>query len=90
MGGIVADALTPIDLIPEFIPVLGYLDAVLLLPVALLLVQPLIPPVVLAECRELAATLTTKPTSKVGAAIVLAPGLALAGVAGWWAWRWLG
>ena len=88
-GGIVAYALTPIDLIPDFIPVLGYLDEVILLPVGILLVRRLIPPTILAECRMRAATLTTKPTSRVGAALVIGIWLVLAGGAGWWAWRWL-
>ena len=88
-GGIVAYALTPLDPIPDFIPVLGYLDELLLLPVAILLVRRLIPPAILAECRERAATLATKPTSMIGAALVIGIWLALAGAAGWWAWRWL-
>ena len=88
-GGIVAYALTPIDLIPDFIPVLGYLDEVILLPVGILFVRRLIPPAILAECRARATTLTTKPTSRVGAAMVIGLWLVLAGGAGWWAWRWL-
>ena len=87
-GGIVAYALTPIDLIPDFLPVLGYLDEVILLPLGILLVRRMIPPAILAECRERAATLTTIPTSTVGAAMVIGMWLALTGVAGWWAWRW--
>ena len=89
VGGIVAYALTPIDLIPDFIPVLEYLDEVILLPLAILLVQRMIPPAVLAECRERAATLATNPTSTLGAALVIAIWVALAGLAGWGAWRWL-
>ena len=88
-GGIVAYALTPLDPIPDFIPVLGYLDELLLLPGAILLVRRLIPPAILAECRERAATVTTTPTSTVGAALVIVLWGTLAGLAGWWAWRWL-
>jgi uncharacterized membrane protein YkvA (DUF1232 family) len=70
--------------------VLGYLDEIILLPVAVLLVRRMIPPAVLAECRERAASLTTKPTSKVGAAIVIVLWVTLTGVAAWVGWRWLG
>jgi uncharacterized membrane protein YkvA (DUF1232 family) len=50
-GFIVAYALSPIDLIPDFIPVLGYLDELILLPVGIAAVRKMIPPVVLDECR---------------------------------------
>ena len=49
---IVAYALSPIDLIPDFIPVLGYLDDLLIVPLGLLLVIRLLPPEVLAESRD--------------------------------------
>ena len=48
----VAYALSPIDLIPDFVPVLGYLDDVLLLPALIALTVKLIPPEVLAQCRQ--------------------------------------
>ena len=48
----VAYALSPIDLIPDFVPVLGYLDDVLLLPGLIALTVKLIPPEVLAQCRQ--------------------------------------
>ena len=51
-GITVAYALSPIDLIPDFIPVLGYLDDVLLLPGMVALTVKLIPPEVLADCRR--------------------------------------
>lgn len=52
---VVAYALSPIDLIPDFIPVLGYLDDLLLLPLGVLLVVKLVPPDLMAECRARAA-----------------------------------
>lgn len=48
---VVGYALSPIDLIPDFIPVLGYLDDVILIPLGITLVIKLIPAEVLAECR---------------------------------------
>ena len=53
----VAYALSPIDLIPDFIPVLGYLDDLLLLPGLVALCVRLIPPEVMADCRERARDL---------------------------------
>ena len=51
-GVTLALALSPIDLIPDFIPVLGYLDDVLLLPGLIALTVKLIPPEILADCRR--------------------------------------
>lgn len=51
-GAVVAYALSPIDLIPDFIPLLGHLDDLVLLPLGLWLVIALIPPNVLAEARR--------------------------------------
>lgn len=50
-GITVAYALSPIDLIPDFIPVLGYLDDIILLPALIALTIRLIPPALFAECR---------------------------------------
>lgn len=58
---VVAYAFSPIDLIPDFIPVLGYLDDVILLPLGIVLILKLVPPDVLAECRE-----RVKSLEKVG------------------------
>jgi uncharacterized membrane protein YkvA (DUF1232 family) len=86
---VVAYALSPIDLIPDFIPVLGYLDDVLLLPVLIWLTVRLIPPAVLQECRAQAdawmASEGRKPRSLAGAALVVAVWVAV-GVGGWWWW----
>lgn len=49
---VVAYALSPIDLVPDFIPVLGYVDDLLLLPGLIWLAVRLVPPPVLAQCRE--------------------------------------
>jgi uncharacterized membrane protein YkvA (DUF1232 family) len=88
---VVAYALSPIDLIPDFIPLLGVVDDVLLLPGLIWLAVRLLPPAVLQDSRPKAdawmATQGRKPTSRVGAACVVLVWLALA--YGAWAW-WLG
>jgi uncharacterized membrane protein YkvA (DUF1232 family) len=64
LAGIVAAyALSPIDLIPDFIPVLGYLDDLLIVPLGLLLVMRLMPESVLDNARAQADTLLAKPRS---------------------------
>lgn len=72
---VVAYALSPIDLIPDFIPVLGYVDDVLLLPGLIWLAVRLLPAKVLADCREQAdawiETKGAKPRSRAGAALIV-------------------
>jgi uncharacterized membrane protein YkvA (DUF1232 family) len=85
-GLVAAYALSPIDLIPDFIPVLGYLDDLLLLPVGIWLAVRLIPAELIAEFRA-AAVVRERPRSLVGAVAVAAAWLALVGVIAWW---WLG
>lgn len=81
-------ALSPIDLIPDFIPILGYLDDVLLLPLGILLVVRLLPPDLLAEHRAAAVGILDRPVSKRGLFVIIALWLAAAAFAGWLAWRW--
>ncbi|NUZ08482.1 YkvA family protein [Piscinibacter koreensis] len=72
---VVAYALSPIDLIPDFIPVLGYVDEVLLLPGLIWLTIRLLPAQVLADCRNRAdewmTTQGSRPASRVGAALIV-------------------
>ncbi len=68
---VVAYALSPIDLIPDFVPVLGYLDDLVLVPLGLLLVVRLIPADILAEHRVAAAAVVERPISRAGAAVVI-------------------
>ena len=84
-----AYALSPIDLIPDFIPVLGLLDDAILVPLGLLLVVRLIPPDILAEHRRAADAAATRPSSPLGAALVIAAWLAGGLLVGWLAWNHL-
>ncbi|WP_291298893.1 YkvA family protein [Elioraea sp.] len=85
---IVAYALSPIDLIPDVIPVLGLLDDLILLPLGLWLVVRLIPRDVLAEHRAAAAGRRLSP-SRIGAAAVVTLWLSLLSVVAWIIWRWM-
>ena len=82
-------ALSPIDLIPDFIPLLGYLDDVILLPAAILLCVRLIPPAVLAESRRQAdaAFAEGKPVNRTAGVIIVVIWLALAAASAYWLWR---
>jgi uncharacterized membrane protein YkvA (DUF1232 family) len=71
-GLVAAYALSPIDLIPDFIPVLGYLDDLLIVPLGVLLVMRLMPDEVLANARAKADALLAKPRSVFAAACVVA------------------
>ncbi len=73
-GFVVAYALSPIDLIPDAIPILGYLDDLVLVPLGIILVLRMIPPGVLAECREKAEAVMAqgKPTSKIAPIVIVA------------------
>ncbi|HNW34252.1 MAG TPA: YkvA family protein [Candidatus Ozemobacteraceae bacterium] len=64
-------ALSPIDLIPDFIPVLGYLDDLILLPLGILLIMKLVPADIIEESRTKAVEATSKPTSNLAAAIIV-------------------
>ncbi len=85
---IAAYALSPIDLIPDFIPVLGYLDEAILLPLGILLVVRMIPQDVMAEHRAAATAAAEQPTSTGGAIFIVAIWIALTVVAGWLVYRW--
>jgi uncharacterized membrane protein YkvA (DUF1232 family) len=68
---VVAYALSPIDLIPDFVPVLGHLDDLLLLPLGIMLVLKMIPPQVMADCRALATAHDRKLAPNRRAAIII-------------------
>ncbi len=69
---IIAYALSPIDLIPDFVPVLGYLDDLIIVPGGIWLAMRLIPPEVLAEARATAAASSVdRRVQIVGTAFIL-------------------
>jgi uncharacterized membrane protein YkvA (DUF1232 family) len=80
---VVGYAFSPIDLIPDPIPVLGYLDDLVLIPLGLALAMKMIPAPVLAECREKARRTTNnkKPTNRVAAAVIVVVWFSLAALA---------
>ena len=80
---VAAYAFSPIDLIPDFIPVLGYLDDLVIVPLGILLVVRLLPRDILAEHRAAAARAMERPVSNVAAAVVIAIWIGVAAVAGW-------
>lgn len=71
-AAVAAYALSPIDLIPDFVPVLGYLDDLLLLPIGIAIAVRLVPGDVLSECRAAAdvAFANEKPVSRLAGAII--------------------
>ena len=83
---IAAYALSPIDLIPDFVPILGYLDEVILLPPAILLAVKLVPPELMAEHRAAAAKAERRPVSRAGAAMIVALWLLASAALVWWFW----
>src|SRR5207248_7742513 len=80
---VAAYALSPIDLIPDFIPVIGYLDDLVIVPLGIMAVVSMIPPDVMAEHRAAAALAATRPTSKAGLIVIVAIWILFAGLAGW-------
>ncbi len=73
VGGIIAAyAISPIDLIPDFIPVLGYLDDLLIVPLGLMLAVRLIPDALMIEFRERADIMSERPRSIVAAVVIVA------------------
>jgi uncharacterized membrane protein YkvA (DUF1232 family) len=82
-AGVVGYAFSPIDLIPDPIPILGYLDDLILIPLGVMLALKMIPPAVMAECREKAQLVMSqpKPTNWVVAGIIVAIWILLATLA---------
>jgi len=71
-GAVAAYALSPIDLIPDFIPVLGYLDDLIIVPLGIILAVKMIPDDLMAEFRTEATHRSYRPTSRTGLAFIVA------------------
>ncbi len=88
-GVTVAYALCPLDLIPDFIPILGYLDDLLIVTLGIWLVLKMIPPEILADCREKAAAEIErgKPINRAAAVVIIAIWIGLGILATMWLTR---
>jgi uncharacterized membrane protein YkvA (DUF1232 family) len=85
-AAVAAYALSPIDLIPDFIPVLGYLDDLLLLPIGILLAVRMIHADLMAEFRAKAVLLEAKPVSRVAMVFIIGLWLTCGGLVIWLFW----
>src|SRR4051794_561218 len=70
-AAVAAYALSPIDFIPDFIPVLGYLDDAILVPLGILLTLRLVPPELMSEHRLRAARAMERPVSQTAAVVIV-------------------
>lgn len=82
-GLVAAYALSPIDLIPDFIPIVGYLDDLIIVPLGILLAVRLIPPELMRELRAEAA-MRSKPRTSAGLILILAIWVLTAVFLIWW------
>ena len=80
---VAAYALSPIDLIPDFVPVLGYLDDLVIVPLGIMLAIRLIPPAIMAEHRATAAAAVARPRSRVAAVAIVVLWIASAALLLW-------
>jgi len=89
VAGIVAHAFSPIDLIPDFVPLLGYLDDLILIPIGIVLAIKLVPHQVLVEYRARAQETIRngKPVSRVAGAVIIVIWLVLAALCLVWAYE---
>lgn len=71
IAGVVGYAFSPIDLIPDFVPILGYLDDLVLIPLGVALALKMIPKQVMDDARSKANSLSQKPKNWVAAAVII-------------------
>jgi len=83
VAGCVAYALSPVDVIPDFIPVIGLVDDLIFIPIALALAVRFIPEEVLADCRVRAGEIAARKTSRVAGMVIVALWIALAALGIW-------
>jgi uncharacterized membrane protein YkvA (DUF1232 family) len=90
-AGVVGYAFSPIDLVPDFIPILGYLDDLLIVPLGIALALKMIPAEVMTECRAQAHTALTAglPVSRRAAVIIIVVWVLLAALGVGLVLRWL-
>ena len=87
MAGLVAAyALSPIDLIPDFVPILGYLDDLIIVPLGIWIVVRLVPASLMREFRAEAARIEAKPVSRIGASIIVFLWIVSTSLLLWWFW----
>jgi uncharacterized membrane protein YkvA (DUF1232 family) len=89
VAGVVAYAFSPIDLIPDFVPILGYLDDLILVPLGIVVAIKLVPPEVLAECRIRAQDIAAngKPLSRAAAVVIIGIWVLMAVLCALWAYE---
>ena len=85
-GAVAAYALSPVDLIPDFVPVLGYLDDLLIVPAGVMLAVRLVPAPLMAEFREAAAKREGRLVSRAGLAVIIVIWLLVGFGLLWWMW----
>jgi uncharacterized membrane protein YkvA (DUF1232 family) len=86
-AAVAAYALSPVDLIPDFIPVLGYLDDLVIVPLGILLAVRLVPPELMAEYRASALVRSERPISRAGLIGIVTIWMTVLAVILWWLWR---
>lgn len=86
---VAAYVLSPIDLIPDFIPVIGYLDELVLVPVAVALIVRSLDPAIMEEHRAAAALVVDKPQSLLGAMVIVTLWITVALITIWYLWPML-
>ena len=82
-----AYALSPVDLIPDFVPVLGYLDDLIIVPFGIMLAVRLIPEALMAEFRQVVTM--RPPVQWAGAAFIIIFWVVGTAATGWWLWHTL-
>ena len=83
-ASVAAYALSPLDLIPDFMPILGYFDDLLISPLGIMLAVRLIPAPLMSEFRATASRRDQRPASRAGLVFIVAVWLAVAALAVWW------